>query len=304
MKSPRIALTLLLLLAAGPSLRSAVDASPEASAADAEAEARFVVSNTLWTLIHEMAHALISELEIPVLGQEEYAADQIASIALLHGTSEHPHGPEEAERLADAAEGWRLEWLLGQEENGEAAYWDNHPLDIQRYYNILCLIHAEDPSLLERRPHLDALPGSRALSCADYEHDQAHAAVASMLDGPKLRAPGKPARVAVHYEAPTRVAHEPLAALIRESHVAEHVADQTTALGVLPRDLTIAFAPCLGDDTAYWRGDRQEIVFCYDLLERFAALYRFGRCLQATPADAPTDREHCLADFRSRSLPP
>src|SRR5262249_8299399 len=35
----------------------------------------FVVGNTLFALVHEVGHALISEMGLPVLGREEDAAD-------------------------------------------------------------------------------------------------------------------------------------------------------------------------------------------------------------------------------------
>ena len=51
-------------------------------------ETRFVLGNALWTLVHEMAHALIGEFDVALLGKEEDAADCIATIALLHGHTE------------------------------------------------------------------------------------------------------------------------------------------------------------------------------------------------------------------------
>src|SRR3954454_13912300 len=40
----------------------------------------FVIGNTLFTLTHELGHAVISEFRLPVLGREEDAADAFATL--------------------------------------------------------------------------------------------------------------------------------------------------------------------------------------------------------------------------------
>lgn len=250
-----------------------------------ESQNHFVLANTLWTLVHEMGHALISELEIPVLGNEEDAADQIATIALLHGAPGHRHGADEALQLADAAEAWRLEWMLDQNNHAATAYWDNHPLDIQRYYNILCLLYGFDPDLLADRPDLK-LPGQRALSCDDYEYEQATESVRKVvaLFGGASEAAG--ARVLVQYEQPSKDEHMALADLVRQSGIGEHVATQTEKLFAMPHDIKIIFGSCLGDASAFWRIDTKEIVICYDLLERFVFLHQVRSCLADKEPDS------------------
>src|SRR3954453_16695765 len=44
----------------------------------------FIIGNTLFTLTHELGHAVISEFQLPVIGREEDAADAFATLALLH----------------------------------------------------------------------------------------------------------------------------------------------------------------------------------------------------------------------------
>jgi Putative metallopeptidase len=49
---------------------------------------QFVAGNTLVLLLHEMAHAHIAEMHLPLLGREEDAADTFAALRLLTiGTS-------------------------------------------------------------------------------------------------------------------------------------------------------------------------------------------------------------------------
>ena len=51
----------------------------------------FVAGNALFTLGHELGHAVISEFNLPVLGREEDAADSFATLALLHVGTDFTH---------------------------------------------------------------------------------------------------------------------------------------------------------------------------------------------------------------------
>ena len=63
----------------------------------------FVVGNTLVLLLHEMGHVLVHQMNLPVLGREEDAADTYAALTMLRiGTAFSLHG------LANAAQGWFL----------------------------------------------------------------------------------------------------------------------------------------------------------------------------------------------------
>src|SRR5688500_8264287 len=48
-----------------------------------KATTEFTVGNMLFVLLHEAAHGLISDLGLPVLGREEDAADQFATVTML-----------------------------------------------------------------------------------------------------------------------------------------------------------------------------------------------------------------------------
>lgn len=270
-----------------------------------QSQSEFVLGATQWTLTHEIAHALIAELDINVLGQEEDAADRIASLALLHGTPGHEHGPTDARRIVAAAEVWRLQWLLDQSWQPKIAYWDNHPLDIQRYYNMLCLIHAHDPSLLQEQHSLQ-LPEQRALICDDYEHENAVRSVKRLLQDYGSDADQNGAKVRVRFVPPEFERQQSLARLVETSGIATHAAAQTSQLFALPRPITIVFDSCYGDATAYWRQDSGEVVICYDLIERFARLHSARSCLSKTGA-SETERSACaqtaFADSRPKLKP-
>src|ERR1700676_2962934 len=59
----------------------ALDSAPRLKKMSPQAKRQlveFVVGNTLFVLAHEMGHALIGQMNMPVLGREEDAADSFA----------------------------------------------------------------------------------------------------------------------------------------------------------------------------------------------------------------------------------
>ncbi len=98
----------------------------------------YLVSGTLvFALMHEIGHALIDVLDLPTTGREEDAADQLATILLLQ------QGPS-GDSLAFGAVGWfATDAHSGQLDS--LAFADDHGLDLQRVYNIVCWIHGRDP---------------------------------------------------------------------------------------------------------------------------------------------------------------
>lgn len=140
-----------------PSIWSSfANANPDATSGDLD-------DQTLYTWIfiqyHEYGHALIHMLDLPTTGAEEDAADQFASFLLIEGGNAH---------MALFA---ALFWQLvddGQTTAVELA--DEHSLNRQRLYNILCLVYGSDPStfdfLIDYYPEMEA----RSARCPDeYE---------------------------------------------------------------------------------------------------------------------------------------
>ena len=88
------------------------------------------------TLYHELGHALVDMLELPIVGKEEDAVDGLATILLIESFEE---GSDVVASVADM-------FYLEDEASGEdVSFWDDHSLDIQRFYNTLCLVYGSDP---------------------------------------------------------------------------------------------------------------------------------------------------------------
>lgn len=131
--------------------------SPEAATNDA----------LIHTFLHELAHALIAQYDLPIVGKEEDAADGLATVLLVH------YFEEGAEIAISAADLFDLE-SDDREELTEEDFWGEHSLDAQRYYATLCHVYGSDPEKYAALRGKQGFPEERAERCiteyANLEH--------------------------------------------------------------------------------------------------------------------------------------
>jgi Putative metallopeptidase len=130
-----------------------------------------------WILLHEMGHALVDQLQIPVLAKEEDTADNIAMVLLSLGG-------EDGGKIALA--GADLFAYLQQDPSKlqESAFWDEHSLDLQRANETACLVYGSDPKTFAGLA--DSIPPERRDRCPD-EWQQVSSGVMQVLQ-PYLKA--------------------------------------------------------------------------------------------------------------------
>lgn len=88
---------------------------------------------------HELGHALIDIFEIPSTGREEDAVDQFSTLFLL----------DTDVGIASALSGASFFYKIAESSGGsvqDLAFWDEHSLNQQRFYNIVCLVFGSDPN--------------------------------------------------------------------------------------------------------------------------------------------------------------
>ncbi|HEY9836310.1 MAG TPA: DUF4344 domain-containing metallopeptidase, partial [Vampirovibrionales bacterium] len=97
-----------------------------------------VINAGLFTFFHELGHALVDQLELPITGREEDVVDEFAAIILLQAGEEGENAVLSGvwQFAVDAEEEAELEDLT---------YWGEHSLNIQRYYNMACLVYGSNP---------------------------------------------------------------------------------------------------------------------------------------------------------------
>lgn len=120
-----------------------------------EENARAAGSTWLFILFHEVGHALVDALQIPITGREEDAVDDLATLLLIDAGA--------ADAAVDAAVFWLL---IDDGEVSTSEFADEHSLNQQRFYSILCTVYGSDPGghawIVQER----LLPLARAERCA------------------------------------------------------------------------------------------------------------------------------------------
>src|SRR5688572_5984537 len=91
----------------------------------------------MFFFFHELGHALIDVLEIPITGREEDAADQLSAWLLIDDD-------EGDKAVLDAA----ISFYTDEGDAQEIAatdFADEHSLDPQRYFNMICWVYGSNP---------------------------------------------------------------------------------------------------------------------------------------------------------------
>jgi hypothetical protein len=222
----------------------------------------FVAGNALFTLYHEGGHMLVSELELPVLAQEEDAVDNLATLSMLAADSD-----DMDVLLTNAMIGW---FLIAEENYEDLIFYDEHDLDQQRGFRMLCLmVGADEDAFLELARDL-GLPEERIETCA-FDYEQSAESWEYVTD-PFVRDSETPAGKikVVHDEAPADL--KPMALFLKESRLIEQVADELDTLYDLPEVVTFRAAAC-DMENAFWDPDLREVTLCHELLGGFAEIY-------------------------------
>lgn len=221
-------------------------ALPAAAQDASDAAIAFVEGATLSIFYHEFGHALVDILQLPVLGQEEDAAD-ILSVVLTHEMWDE-------DWARDTAWAASLSWKLTAEEYAgeDEAYWGVHGLDLQRHYTHVCLFYGANPEARADFAEEFELPEDRAEGCAE-EYQLAAESWGVYLD---QIAEGAPAET-IAMEVDTG------------DSISILLGDEVAALNAafaLPEPLTVEYASC-GEENAFYDGSTKTITMCTEYVD-------------------------------------
>ena len=219
----------------------------------------FVRTNLISTFYHEMAHALIDMMELPVLGQEEDAAD-VFSVLMV----ERLFDKEEAVSINEgAARGFEVDAVQARGRGREWDWADEHGPDMQRYYNIVCLTYGSDPEKRKKFATDMGLPTERAEICKD----EFELAKRSWLPIIKRIEAGK-SNETVSFRQTARTPLQLRAAMVIENEI-KTVNDRFH----LPKRLRVLVKRCDRDSDfyAFYSSSRRKITVCTNYIDQ---LYR------------------------------
>ena len=240
---------------------------------------QFVSSNLLFALMHEVGHALVSEMGLPVLGREEDAADSYAVIAMLRIGSTFTEGV-----LIQAAKSWFLADERAQAEGIKASYYDEHGMDKQRAYQIVCLMVGSDPDKFGKLATDVGMPEERQAACeGDYSNakwswEMALKSHRRTTDQPKQK-------IDAVYGAGKGM-FDVYADLTRTIRLLDTIANAESELYVWRSPYTIEMQTC-GIQNAHWDLSAKKITICYEIAADFASLYTDYVVLRTAPAKQP-----------------
>ncbi len=253
----------------------------------------FLTGNLVFTLAHEFGHVVISEFGLPVLGREEDAADNFATLTLVQIGGSFAH-----QVMVDAARGLLV---LGRDDartgaNEPVKFYDEHGLGPQRAGQIICLLYGSDPPAFEALARRAYLPTERRESCAaDF---QQMSETWRQLLAPNLGRAGQslwqrlfrrgrdasPAGImpVTYGEAPENL--KPIRSFLVRLGLLETVRDYAVQNFAFRPGILLEAASC-GEPNAWWDPQERKLTLCYELA--VAMLPAAMEVIAAPPDPAP-----------------
>jgi len=268
---PRVVALLVGTLAAATVAAQRDDGDDPARLFESTPE-QFVVANAQFVLMHELAHLVIDEKQVPILGPEESAADYIAAMMLIRPRTVPPEGPDALLQVAvSTAEGFALAWRRRERIGAELPYWDNHSLTVQRFSTLACLLYGSSPERFSILVERLEMPEARARACV-REYERAAHAIDWLFDT-YARKPTDPpgAPVEIRFEQPPTLTSVRMRDAIERQGFVERTFRFFNEVVALDEPATFVMRSCRLPQ-AMWLPETRELVFCYELLDAYMAM--------------------------------
>ncbi len=200
-------------------------------------------------LLHEMAHALIHDFDLPMLGNEEVMADTFAHVVVTQ-----TYRDDAVAILKDRARSWLVEDSAVSPSEYDLK--GEHELDARRAYRAICFLYGADPAEFSSVLRWIGISDHDGNACSESAPD-AIESWQRVLE-PHL---GDGARVEVIY------GDAALTDAVRASGVVEEIAREMQKFA-WSQDVTLHYDSC-GREAASWSRFERRILFCDEYLQRF-----------------------------------
>jgi hypothetical protein len=232
-----------------------------------ESLVEFVAGNMLFVLLHELGHAAMQEMGMPILGRAEDQADNYAIIRLISLGDQVSHRV-----LVEAAKGWFLSDRRDRKDGESLAYYDEHGFDKQRAYNIACLVFGSDPDHMADLAKETKLPPERQDTCVAQDFPRISSSWDAVLKAHQRPADQPKTKIEVIY-GDGKGDLDVFAQGFRRIRMLEMVVDVTSNNLAWPKPFVVEWQAC-GVINAHWVVDTRRLTLCYELAQDFAQLYR------------------------------
>lgn len=213
----------------------------------------FVEANILSVFYHELGHAVIDLMDVPIFGQEEDAADVMAVLLIDWVFDE-----QVAQDIAYAS---AFGYINDPEQMQETVWWGLHGPDEQRFYNHVCLFFGANPEDRAELAYDLGLPEERAETCPE-EYELAAASWGGVFDEMDATRSGGVMHFVPGDGLGSDVANRVLGAEIID------IAQEIT----LPEDVTVRVETC-GEANAFYDPQDRSITFCSEFVSHLQYLF-------------------------------
>lgn len=235
----------------------------------------YIVGASTSVMLHEIGHLLVHELDIPVLGKDEDAADMVAALILLN---QEEQDEDRAARYLDATvTNW---FLLGRgelDDLDDEAMADEHSLKRQRAFFNVCMMHGSGQARFADHAGFHGLPELRQQKCVG-EYEKALSSFVRLIAPHVLDDDAEQTSLAL-YEYGETEKYAEIAELLKNGSFLEELAASVFEEIDMPRDVFFLATEC-GLVNAFYAPDLGEalpdtagVIFCYELAHRVGQLY-------------------------------
>ncbi len=235
----------------------------------------YVLGNSLLTLYHEFGHALVDNLNLPVLGREEDAVDFFSILMIENKFHSKVITQSQEVQLDDFLWSTADVWLAyaESEEGEESNFASEHSLDMQRFNSHICLVYGSDPDFYSNLIQDFELEETEFENCED-RFSRIEASWMSVLE-PSLQQgsdPNDDNEILVFIHEPNNPELKPFFDWVRNWPWLVDLQTSLSSTLILPKPITLSITEC-GEPNAFFDSEDNGITLCYELMAEYSEFY-------------------------------